>query len=148
MIDIEPLVAAVEAFSSAAARDDRARILAQIRAQLEILGAADESASKGTVAVAQTLLRRVISLQRYLTDTAWHDDSETYALVQRAVETVTSYVSGYLKSRDQLIGVDAKQRVAPTAVLRARPVTGEVDHEALSRGIIARFPKILAALAE
>ena len=144
MIDIEPLVASVEAFSSAAARDDRAKLLAQIRAQLETLGAADESASKGTVAVAQTLLRRVISLQRYLTDTAWHDDSEAYALVQRAVETVTSYVSGYLESRDQMI----KQRVAPTAVLRAQPVEGEVDHAALSREFMARFPKIRAALAE
>lgn len=33
-------------------------------------------------------------------------------------------------------------------ILRARPVAGEVDHEALTREIIARFPKILAALAE
>jgi hypothetical protein len=148
MIDIEPLVASVEAFSSAAARDDRAKLLAQIRTQLETLGAADESASKGTVAVAEVLLRRVISLQRYLIDTSWHDDPEAYALVQRAVEIVTSYVSGYLESRGQLIGVDAKQRVAPTAVLRARPVEGAVDHEALTREIIARFPKILAALAE
>ena len=32
--------------------------------------------------------------------------------------------------------------------LRAHPVTGEVDHEALTREIIARFPNILAALAE
>jgi hypothetical protein len=32
--------------------------------------------------------------------------------------------------------------------LRARPVEGESDHEALTREIIERFPKILAALAE
>ena len=148
MIDIEPLVASVEAFSSAAARDDRAKLLAQIRTQLETLGAADESASKGTVAVAEVLLRRVISLQRYLIDTSWHDDPEAYALVQRAVEIVTSYVSGYLESRGQLIGVDAKQRVAPTGVLRARPVAGDIDYAELNREHIARYPKIRAALAE
>lgn len=33
-------------------------------------------------------------------------------------------------------------------ILRARPVAGEVDHEALTREIIARFPKILAELAK
>ena len=148
MIDVEPLVASVEAFSSPAARGDRAKLLAQIRAQLETLGAADESASKDTVTVAEALLLRVVSLQRYLVDTSWHDDPEAYALVQQAVEIVTSYVSGCLESRDRLIRVDAKQRVAPTAVLRARPVEGEVDHEGLTREIIARFPKILAALAE
>jgi hypothetical protein len=33
-------------------------------------------------------------------------------------------------------------------VLRARPVKGKIDHEALSREFIARFPKIRAALAK
>jgi hypothetical protein len=33
-------------------------------------------------------------------------------------------------------------------VLRARPVEGEVNHSVLTRKIIARFPKILAALAK
>ena len=148
MIDIEPLVASVEAFSSAAARDDRAKLLAQIRAQLEALSAPDESASKGTVAIGEALLRRVISLQNYVTDSSWRDDPEAYALVQQAVSIVTSYVSGYPELRDQRIPLDARQRVAATAVLRARPVEGDVDHQALTREIIKRFPKILAALAE
>jgi hypothetical protein len=148
MVDIEPLVASVEAFSSAAARDDRAKLLAQIRAQLATLGAADESVSKGTVAVAEALLLRVVSLQRYLQDTSWHDDPEAYALVQQAVEAVTRSVSGYLESRGQPIRVDAKQQMAATAVLRARPVEGEVDYAELSREHLARYPKIRAALAE
>jgi len=100
------------------------------------------------VAVAEALLLRVISLQRYLIDTSWHDDPEAYALVQQAVSIVTSYVSGYPELRDQRIPLDARQRVAATAVLRARPVEGDVDHQALTREIIKRFPKILAALAE
>jgi hypothetical protein len=33
-------------------------------------------------------------------------------------------------------------------VLRAKPVKGEVDHEALSREFMARFPKLRAALAK
>lgn len=33
-------------------------------------------------------------------------------------------------------------------IRRARPVSGEIDHAELTREIIARFPKILAKLAE
>jgi hypothetical protein len=40
-----------------------------------------------------------------------------------------------------------KQR-AEKKVLRAKPVKGEVDHEALTREFMARFPKLRAALAK
>jgi hypothetical protein len=33
-------------------------------------------------------------------------------------------------------------------MLRAKPVKGEVDHAAVTREIIGRFPKILAELAK
>jgi len=42
---------------------------------------------------------------------------------------------------------EAKQPEAEK-VLRARPVKGEVDQKALTSEIIARFPKILEALAK
>ena len=42
----------------------------------------------------------------------------------------------------------AKQRPGEKKILRARPVKGAIDHAALSREIMARFPKILAALAK
>jgi hypothetical protein len=42
----------------------------------------------------------------------------------------------------------AKQRADDKKILRARPVKGEIDHAALTRKIIARFPKILDALAK
>jgi hypothetical protein len=170
MIDIEPLVASVEAFSSAAAENDRAKLLAQIRLQLETLSAADEksraelemlyeSASKDTAlramqsrkeesAVAEALRLRVLSLQRYLSDTSWRDDPEAHTLVQQAVKIVSGYVAGYLDLRDQLIRIDAEQRVAATAMLRARPAECEIDYAELSREHIARYPKIRAALAE
>jgi hypothetical protein len=43
---------------------------------------------------------------------------------------------------------ETEQRAKPERPLRARPLKGEVDHAALTRKIIARFPKILAALAK
>jgi hypothetical protein len=39
----------------------------------------------------------------------------------------------------------ARQRDASKKVLRARPIKGEVDHKALSREFMARFPKLRAA---
>jgi RNase P protein component len=49
----------------------------------------------------------------------------------------------------EIVGLVLEEQTRPTdGVLRARPVKGEIDHEALTREIIARFPNILAALAE
>jgi len=44
----------------------------------------------------------------------------------------------------------AKRPTKPTKakVLHAKPTKGEVDHEALSREFMARFPKLRAALAK
>ena len=41
-----------------------------------------------------------------------------------------------------------RRRPAAKEVLRARPGAGKIDHGALSREFIARFPKIRAALAK
>ena len=41
-----------------------------------------------------------------------------------------------------------QQQLAVTEVLRARPIKGDANYAALTRKIIARFPKILAALAK
>jgi hypothetical protein len=41
-----------------------------------------------------------------------------------------------------------QQKGAAKAALRARSVTGKIDHRGLTRRIIARFPRILAALAK
>jgi hypothetical protein len=42
----------------------------------------------------------------------------------------------------------AKQRPDEKKILHARPVKGEIDYAELIRDTIARFPKILAALAK
>lgn len=175
MLDIEPLVAALEAFSWARARAERARLLAQIRDQLEKLSAADdesrteleaflESASKGAAgaeeakriissreeegAAATILIPRVQSLQRYLTDTSPDDDPEAHQLLQKAVNTAIGYIAGYQNVRDQLILFDAERQAAAKEIRYARPVVGEIDYAELSREHIARYPKIRAALAE
>jgi len=42
----------------------------------------------------------------------------------------------------------APRQPAEDEVLYARPVKGEIDHAALTREIISRFPNILAELAK
>ena len=49
---------------------------------------------------------------------------------------------------EKLRKLASERRAANGEVLRARPVKGEVDHAALSREFMARFPKIRAALAK
>jgi hypothetical protein len=52
-----------------------------------------------------------------------------------------------IKTKKQPAKSKAKPR-GEDQILRARPVEGEVDHEALSREFITRFPKLRAALAK
>ena len=172
---IEPLVASVEAFGSATARGDRARLLSQIDAQLDRVGVADErcraaleelyqQTSAGAIGAAEAeetpltvrtnesaavemLHRCVTSLQGYLLDTSPVDDPEAHRLLRKAVNTVTGYVAGYQNLRDQLIKFDA-ECASNRGVLHARPVKGKVDYAELSREHIARYPKIRARLAE
>jgi hypothetical protein len=49
---------------------------------------------------------------------------------------------------EELLHSAADRHAAPEKIHRARSIAGEIDHNALTREIIARFPKILAALAE
>ena len=44
--------------------------------------------------------------------------------------------------------VEVPRRPAPDEVLRACPVKGKIDYPELIRDTIAKFPKILAALAK
>ena len=50
--------------------------------------------------------------------------------------------------RDKTPATPTAKRRGKAKVLRANPVKGEVDHEALSREFMARFPKLRAALAK
>ena len=172
ILDIEQLVAFVEAFGSATAQAERVRLLAHIRDQLQNLRTADEksraelegalragvgaaeaeraalASREYETAAAKRLLPRIQSLQRYLTGTSLDDDAEAHQLLQDAVNIAAGYAAGHQNVRDQFIGFEAEEQAAAKKILYARPVAGEIDHGALSREFIARFPNIRAALAK
>jgi hypothetical protein len=87
-------------------------------------------------------------LQRYLTGTPLDDEPEAHQLLEKAVNIAAGYVAGYQDLRDQLLSMDAEERASSPEVLRVRLVSGEIDYADRTREIIARYPKILAALAK
>jgi TolA-binding protein len=75
-------------------------------------------------------------------------DAEARRLIAESIAIGEAWLSLPAALHKKLSQLAAERHAAAQQIRRARPVTGEVDHEALSREIIARFPKILAALAE
>jgi hypothetical protein len=75
-------------------------------------------------------------------------DPEVLALYQEISDFIFGWVAPYQKLSGQLLDLAVARRSEAAKVLRAKPVHGEVDHEALSREFIARFPKLRAALAK
>jgi hypothetical protein len=67
---------------------------------------------------------------------------------QESVDIAVDWLALYDGLYRRLLKLAAARQTDDRGVLRARPVEGEVDHEALSREFMARFPKIRAALAE
>jgi hypothetical protein len=76
------------------------------------------------------------------------NDAELSQILRQALEVVPGVLVLFHDLHQSLLELAAKRETGPDQVLRARPVTGEIDHEALTREIIARYPKILAALAK
>ena len=75
-------------------------------------------------------------------------DPEILTLYQDILDFIFGWVAPYQKLSGQLLDLAAARRSGAAKVLHANRVKGEIDHEALTREIIARFPKILAALAK
>jgi uncharacterized NAD(P)/FAD-binding protein YdhS len=75
-------------------------------------------------------------------------DPEILALYQDILDFVFGWVAPYQKLSGQLLDLAAARGSEAAKVLHANPVKGEIDHDALTREIIARFPNILAALAK
>ncbi len=75
-------------------------------------------------------------------------DPEILAIYQEILDFIFGWVAPYQKLSGQLLDLAAARRSEAVKVLHAKPVEGEIDYEALTREIIARFPKILAALAK
>jgi hypothetical protein len=164
LYDIKPLLASLDAFGSAQAKADRERLLTDVCDQLENLRAADErslaeleaaaelggavaeravrAALEDEAAIVEELHPRILSLHRYLINTSWSDDPEAHHILQQAINVILGYFAGYQNLRSHLLRPEIEQRESE------RGVQGEIDHAALTREIIARFPKILAALAK
>ncbi len=67
---------------------------------------------------------------------------------QEILDIAVGSLELYKTLRNRLLALSANRRSGPEGLLRARPIAGTIDHEALSREFMARFPKIRAALAK
>jgi len=96
---------------------------------------------------AEKLYPQIDALQRKLEAPNGGMSQEARQAVQQSIEVAEAWLALYREFHNKLLKLAAKQR--PTdAVLQARPVKGHIDHEALSREFMTRFPKIRAALAK
>jgi hypothetical protein len=75
-------------------------------------------------------------------------DVPTENCFQENVATLNRLLSLHRRLSANLLKLVADRRSVGGETLRARPVEGEIDHEALSREFMARFPRLRAALAK
>ena len=74
-------------------------------------------------------------------------EADVQKLFRDGIEVLEGWLAFYHGFHVMLARQAAEGRSA-VEILCARPVEGDIDHEAVTREIIERFPKILAALAE
>jgi hypothetical protein len=86
-------------------------------------------------------------LQCRAADYAARPDAELLESCLATIVLVLGWMTPYQKLCGELFELAAKQRPDDVG-LRARPVEGEIDHTALSREFMERFPNIGTALAE
>lgn len=75
-------------------------------------------------------------------------DPEIQECFRESLEIAVGWLDLYRTLRERLLKLAWERRSGPSEVLRARPVESDIDHDALSREFMARFPKIRAALAK
>jgi hypothetical protein len=68
--------------------------------------------------------------------------------IEELIEIAVAWLAVYRDTRARLLKLATDRGGDTRGTLRARPVQGDVDHDALSREFMARFPKIRAALAK
>lgn len=69
-------------------------------------------------------------------------------LIEESVNIGEAWIALPAALAEKLVKLAAQRSGSQRGVLRAKPVEGEVDHEALTREFMARFPKLRAALAK
>jgi hypothetical protein len=98
-------------------------------------------------AAAEKLYPQIDALQQKLAAPANEMPLEVRRARQESIKVAEGWLALYCDIREKLLRLAVERRPA-NVVLRAKPVQGDVDHEALSREFIARFPKLRAALAK
>jgi hypothetical protein len=63
-------------------------------------------------------------------------------------DIAVAWLATYQTLRERLLELASERRIIAGGTPRARPVAGDIDYAELTGEIIARFPKILAALAK
>jgi hypothetical protein len=85
--------------------------------------------------------------QRRSETNAGHDAAIRHA-IEEMLDVFVSWLALFQDLHNKLLILADRRPVASGDILRARPVVGDIDHETLTREIVARFPRILAALAK
>ena len=75
-------------------------------------------------------------------------DPELLKLYQEIIDFIFGWVTPYQKLSGQLLDLALVRRSERSRPLRAKPVAAGIDYAELTRDTMAKFPKILAALAK
>lgn len=87
-------------------------------------------------------------IQRVLAASERRADPEMAALCVAIFSVTLGWMTPYQKLSSRLLDLASARQQGAKKILRAKPVKGDVDHEALTREFMARFPKLRAALAK
>jgi hypothetical protein len=75
-------------------------------------------------------------------------EADVQQLLRDGIEVLEGWLAHYHGLSKMLARQAAGRRHTSDGRLPANPVEGEIDHDTLTREIVARFPKILAAVAK
>jgi Tfp pilus assembly protein PilE len=173
VIDVSQEVTLIEALSAEVSPSKREQLLRQLhkqqddaraalKEQADALEKAYEEARGGAVdparladialekarADAERVRPAIEALQQKIAVRAATLDPEIRQSIQKSLDILEAWLPLYQGLREKLLKLADALRDNSGKVLRARPVEGEIEHEALSREFMARFPKIRAALAK
>jgi hypothetical protein len=73
---------------------------------------------------------------------------EAQQYLHELYDFAVAWLATYQTLRERLLKLAVERRDNSRKALGARPVEGDIDYVTLTREIVARFPKILAALAK
>jgi hypothetical protein len=99
-------------------------------------------------AAAEVLLPGIEKLRQNLASRPDLKGSDVEDTLQEGLRIAERWLSLYSGTRARILALAEGRNEPFKGILRAKPVKGEVDHEALTREFMARFPKLRAALAK